>query len=260
MNKAPIVSLQYDVPIGHSVEVYASLATTNGVLLSRATKSTPSHGTAIVAHHQTAGRGQIGRSWHDEAGQNLLTSYLLRPSHLPLDQQYLLNLVVAVAVHHLLTDLGIDASIKWPNDIYVGNRKIAGLLVQCSLQGSNIQYAVVGIGLNVNQSTWPSNIPNPTSIRHETGEHHDVLDLLPLLSRHLSATYDLLDRGNYTDLRAAYHRYLYRHNTWSTYTVDDRKTEGRLIKVDTEGRAVIEWRDGPTTAYRHGEIGFDINV
>lgn len=254
MTTPPIMRLQYDVLIGHSIDVYESLSTTNGHLMTVATKSTPSHGTAIVAHHQTAGRGQIGRSWHDEADKNLLISYLVRPDHLPLDQQYLLNLVVAISVRDCLADLDLDARIKWPNDVYVGNKKIAGLLVQCSLQGSKIQYAVLGIGLNINQSTWPADIPNPTSIRNETDNDHDPLELAASLSRHLSATYDLLTKGHSIELRRRYHEHLYLCDTWASYEVDGQARSGQLIEVDTEGRAVIEWRSGEVVAYRHGTI------
>ena len=126
--------------------------------------------TVVDAREQTAGRGQRGNRWLTTAGKNATFSILLRPKNLKAADQQIISEVAALATAETLTTLGIDnVKVKWPNDIYVENRKIAGILIECSLAGPMVDYAVVGIGLNVNQTEFDPSLPNPTSIALETG-------------------------------------------------------------------------------------------
>lgn len=133
----------------------------------------------IYTTYQTAGRGQMGNGWESERGKNLLLSYLLREPEVNISEMFLLNVIAAVAAHRTIAEwLSFEQrpmlSIKWPNDIYIGNRKIAGILVENSLSGTKIQHSIAGIGINVNQEQWVSGAPNPVSIKQLTGVKADI--------------------------------------------------------------------------------------
>lgn len=155
------------------------------------------HGTVVVTDRQTAGRGQRGNSWEAEPGTNLTFSLLLRPQAIPAARQFELSMIVALEVAACVRralDGAADAPrvcVKWPNDIYVGDRKIAGILIENSLSGSGIERSIAGIGLNVNQRRFLSDAPNPTSIIHYTGT---LTPLAPLLETLCTSILTALER------------------------------------------------------------------
>lgn len=133
---------------------------------------------AVVAYEQTAGRGQRGNSWESRPGDNLTLSVLLRPEGVEIAKAFPLSEAVALAVvrvlDRLMPDLGEVIAVKWPNDIYVGDRKIAGILIENSLSGRLIGRSIAGIGVNVNQQEFLSDAPNPVSVRNLTGREYAV--------------------------------------------------------------------------------------
>lgn len=145
------------------------------------------HGTVVVTDRQTAGRGQRGNSWEAQPGANLTFSLLLRPQAIPAAGQFELSMIVALEVAACVRRALAGAPdaprvcVKWPNDIYVGDRKIAGILIENSLSGSGIERSIAGIGLNVNQRRFLSDAPNPTSIIHYTGTPTSLAPLLESL-------------------------------------------------------------------------------
>lgn len=144
------------------LEIIDETASTNSELASRA--AVLEHGHALMALRQTAGRGQRGNTWEAEPGQNVTMSLLLRPEELDVRQQFSLSEAVALGVVDTLARYGITALVKWPNDIYVGDKKICGILIENSLEGTRIGRSIAGIGLNVNQRRFLSPAPNPVSM------------------------------------------------------------------------------------------------
>lgn len=149
----------------------------------------------LRAGFQTAGRGQTGNGWESEEGKNLLCSVLLNSQHSAVSEArpaFYLNVLVSVAVHRILhSQLSIlhsQLAIKWPNDIYYGDRKIAGILIENAIIGSELKYAVAGIGLNVNQTVFVSNAPNPVSLKMIDGEERDIETLSRLLMTEIETT------------------------------------------------------------------------
>jgi len=132
--------------------------------------STALHGTVWAARFQTAGRGQKGNQWESAAGENLTFSILWHPAFLAAERQFAVLEIVALAICDLLDSLGLMATIKWPNDVYVGDRKILGVLIEHFLCGSELSASIVGIGLNLNQTRFGHDAPNPTSVLLETGQ------------------------------------------------------------------------------------------
>jgi len=175
---------------------------------------------------QTAGRGQTGNTWESEPGKNLLLSYLLREPDVHISEQFLLNVTAAVAAHRTIAEwLSFEQrpmlTIKWPNDIYIGNRKIAGILVENSLCGSKILHSIAGIGINVNQEQWVSGAPNPVSIKQLTGVKADIDSIVKRFEHKLETTlsWEPVQRRNY------YRVHLFRRDGYWPFVEREVSTE-----------------------------------
>ena len=156
----------------------------------------PTNDTFIRAGYQTAGRGQTGNGWESEEGKNLLCSILLPPRK----NLFELNVVTAVAVQRTL---GSGYTIKWPNDIYWQDKKIAGILIENAIIGNELKYSIAGIGLNVNQTEWHSDAPNPVSLKQITGQTYDIETLMQQI-------YAEIQKALNEDLWSYYKAHLYR--------------------------------------------------
>ena len=170
------------------------------------------HLYTIRTDFQTAGRGQAGNSWESEEGKNLLFSTLLRYEGILATKQWRLSMLVAVALWETLAKYlpQKQLTIKWPNDIYFGDKKLVGILIENSLSGPYVGYSIVGIGVNVNQTKWMSNAPNPISMQEITGKEYDVE---ALLNEWISSmkSWEIVKTE---DIRAAYMQRLYRRHGW----------------------------------------------
>ena len=160
------------------------------------------HGDAICAERQTAGRGQRGHTWSSEEGRNLMFSLVWEPRFLPVSEQFLLSEAVALALTDLFGGYGIDARIKWTNDIYAGDRKLVGILIEHNLTGDRLSRTIVGIGVNVNQTRFDPSLPNPSSMCLETGCEYDRQEVLHRLGDCLAARYEQLEKGDREALQA----------------------------------------------------------
>lgn len=142
--------------IGRSIIRLESVDSTNNYTANCARQNNLRHGAVIMAVEQTAGKGQMGAQWQSDAGSNLTFSVFLNSVNLSVERQFLLTKIVSLTLVDLLAGYGILASVKWPNDIYVGDRKIAGVLIENTLQGKTVARSIIGIGLNVNQHDFDS--------------------------------------------------------------------------------------------------------
>lgn len=217
-------------------------------------------GDVVLARRQTAGRGQRGHTWLGGEGENLTFSLVLEPTFLPINRQFLISQAVALALVDTLRVYGILPRIKWTNDIYVGDKKIVGILLEQKLQGGVIARTVAGIGLNVNQLKFDSSLPNPTSMAQECGQEFDTAEVLDTLVERLMERYEQLRRGEYEQLREEYHALLYRLEEWHTYSLaDGTLVECRILGVEPSGRLIVEQAGGETTSYAFREIEFVLN-
>lgn len=226
--------------------MFDELQSTNEYAISLLSKSKPIEGTVISAHHQTAGKGQIGSSWLVEAGKNLTLSVVLHPRFLPIPRQFLLNQAVSLAVvdflRHFITEDTVR--LKWPNDVYIGDKKSTGILIQNTLSGTKIQYTVIGLGININQTEFPASLPNPTSLSLATGKKDYALDeLRQTLFSCLEGRYLQLKASQWEQLNEDYHKALYKLNVNHLFQSADGHffkgtitgvTEQGLLKVDTD--------------------------
>ena len=127
-------------------------------------------GLVVVADYQTAGKGQAGNSWESARGKNLLFSIVLYPHHIPIEEQFLISQAVSVGIKNVLDTVSDDITIKWPNDMYWKDSKLAGILIETSLFRNIISKAVIGVGLNVNQTEFISDAPHPISLKQIAGK------------------------------------------------------------------------------------------
>ncbi len=146
-------------------------------------------GTTVVAGAQTAGKGQGGKSWHSAKGENLLLTVYWRPAFLESSRIIELSHAVATAVVNMLAEFDIESRIKLPNDIYINDKKIAGILIENTLRGNELHTSLIGIGLNVNQSAFPNDLPNPISMKQVTGLQYSLNDCLHVLCNCLEKQY-----------------------------------------------------------------------
>lgn len=170
--------------------------------------------SVVAARTQTSGRGQGDHTWTSEPGQNLTFTVILKfPPCAPLAASEILRITQAVthALREYLLSKGVAARIKWPNDIYVGDKKICGILIENILGGKQVAASMVGIGLNLNQSRFPADLPNPVSLRQVTGRRYDLREELVLLREELKKSASLLDsQEGRTELARYFDAYVFR--------------------------------------------------
>ena len=221
--------------------------------LREKTPPLPAVECVVIAEYQTAGKGCGSNSWESERGKNLTFSMLIHPEGLPANEQFHITEVVSVALCETL-ELYINkkVEIKWPNDIYVGDRKICGILIENRLQGSTIKDAIIGIGLNVNQRVFLSDAPNPVSLYQLTGQetNRDTL-----LNRFLEA-FERVSQSNTTCID--YRERLFRKGKEGLYEDETGRFTARLTDVLSDGRLQLVDSEGQTRIYAFKEVQFII--
>ena len=200
-----------------------------------------SEGCTVITDDQFAGRGQRGNQWLAAPGENLTLSVIWRPTFLDASQQFLLSQAVALGVYDWALPLLQPASelrLKWPNDLYYGQQKLGGILIENSLSGAKIQSSIVGIGLNINQRHFA--LPTATSLGALTGRYFQRETLAARLLECLEKRYLQLRAGRVSELRRDYLAALYRYQQWHEYEVAGRRVRGQIVGVEPDGRLAVE--------------------
>jgi BirA family biotin operon repressor/biotin-[acetyl-CoA-carboxylase] ligase len=200
----------------------------------------------IMTQYQSKGRGQDDNRWISEKGSNLLISIILYPVFISASEQFILNKVLSLAILDFIRQVTHleNILIKWPNDIYIGQKKVAGILVQNSIQGNRIEHTIAGIGVNINQEKFPAFEPGATSLKKETGRVFQVKSCANLLFKKTALRYHQLRSGARETIHWDYLHSLYRFNTWHHYQVGKRKFSAKIIGVNEFGKLVLEETDG----------------
>lgn len=215
------------------------------------------HMDAIWAGSQSAGRGQRGHKWHSVEGENLTFSVVLEPHFLPIVEQFMLSEVVALALVDTLQNYDLEARIKWTNDIYVGDSKIAGVLIEQMLATDHISRTIVGIGLNICQTSFPDDLPNPTSMRLEGVKECSPREVLEAFMLNLERCYSCLEHGDKLSVSQRYNSLLYHRDECHTYAyVSGEHFEATIRGVQPTGHLELEHADGTISAYAFKEVEF----
>ncbi len=244
--------------IGHQIIWLQEVDSTNQYA-SRYAREASSHGLIVATHHQTEGKGQRGNTWESSPGKNLLFSLVLRPTFLQVQKQFLISKATALAVCDMLITLASGVSIKWPNDIYIDNCKVAGILIENSFSTSVIDSTIVGVGINVNQNDFPDDIPNPTSLLIATGIEYNVEHLLKSFCSFFENRYQMLERRMVDTITNDYKNLLYRKDEFHLYRAKENTFKAKIFGVRDSGELILETEEGELLEFDFKEVSYVIN-
>lgn len=232
---------------------------TNNYAIRLLAASKPKEGTLIVADTQSKGRGTESNTWESEPGKNLTFSLILYPP-INVDKQFFLNKALSLGIHDFLKHVlpKNQISIKWPNDIYIEDKKICGILIQNSVSGYNFEYVVAGIGLNVNQKIFLSDAPNPVSITQLTGVEYTLPEILNSLFQHIAMRYNQVCEEKYNEIEADYHKVLYQINKLNTFYYQGEAMEAIIKGTNEYGQLLLDTTNNMKIVCNFKEIIYKI--
>ncbi len=233
-------------------------SSTNSYLSDLISQGAFTHGYCVCSSFQSAGRGQAGNVWESADGENLLFSLLLHTHKFPLDRQFLLSEVVSIAICRFLSRYQISARIKYPNDIFVGDKKIAGILIENRIVGKTMQYSIVGIGLNVNQEVFLQNRATATSMRSITGERYHIDSLLQSLRHEILDRVDGFSIENKSECKEQYFSLLYRRDGFYPYEADGVRFDAKIVDIADDGMLYLTTDKGEERKYYFKQVRFII--
>ena len=228
---------------------------TNAYLQRLVAETDAPEGTVVSTSFQTNGRGQLSNVWEAEDGKNILCSILLRPTSLPIKSQFLISQAISVAIVDVLNSYLDGFFIKWPNDIYYKEDKIAGILIENTLSSAGISTCIIGLGLNVNQQTFRSDAPNPISLFNIIGRETSVPELLQSILERFNKVYELA-YTNVALLRENYFNNLLFSGKMRMYSDESGEFIGKIVDVENDGHLIIEDMEGNKRRYAFKEIQF----
>ena len=226
---------------------FDEINSTNVYLYDKISENNDISDMVVVAAHQTAGRGMDKNRWESEAGKNLLFSMALNVNFLAAENQFKISQAVSVAIVETLQKI-VDSDkffIKWPNDIYFGDKKLAGMLIQNTVEGRMMGVSIIGIGLNVNQIEFSSDIPNPISLKMISGRDFDLDNLLNLLVSSIKTKVESLRlKENQNEINEKYVSRSYRFGIWSDYFYQNQVKSMIISGFDKYGRLLLHDKEG----------------
>lgn len=241
--------------LGKDVLFLPECHSTNDTALTLIRQGKAREGTIVICNHQTQGKGQRGNSWEVEKGMNLTFSLVLKPNFLDLTEQFYLNMVVSNAIRRLLQEYVPDVKVKWPNDLIVpGYGKIGGILIENTVGSSGWEFAVVGVGLNINQSEFK--LPSATSLARLTGSVFDLQEIFKILVTYLEQAFISLKKGRKAEIKAEYLRHLYLFHTPAVFEIEEGQLEGNIMGVSESGSLQLETSKGELRTFDLKEIRF----
>lgn len=241
--------------IGVPIIAFDSIESTNKTAAELLRLSKVHHGAVILAREQTVGRGQRDRAWTAQPGLDLTMSVVLKPAALRAEEQFVLGKLAALAVADVARAIvAREVRIKWPNDVLVERRKLAGILIKNEVVGELVQNSIVGIGLNVNSTDLPETLM-ATSLRLETGRIEDLTGLVKAVCMAVDRRWAQWEHAPDT-LAAEYTEQLWARGRWADLLLDGQPVVARPMDVDAHGRLIVEHEDGQVKAYGLDRLRF----
>ena len=242
--------------VGQNIVKLTEVDSTNNYLKNLLSNYAPlAEGTVIMADHQFAGRGQFGNTWHSQKAENLTISIYLSPSFLPVSQQFELSKAISLAIIDYLTHFfREDCKIKWPNDIYVGNYKLGGLLIENTISSGKIKNSIIGIGLNVNQTNFEG-LSQASSIKKILGKEMELPALLNDLCYYIESRYSSLKENDTEKLHKDYLARLFKMNEMAEFRISGKLVSGKIVNVSDSGALVVDI-NGQVESFNFKEITF----
>jgi BirA family transcriptional regulator, biotin operon repressor / biotin---[acetyl-CoA-carboxylase] ligase len=244
--------------IGKSYKYLPSCHSTNETAIEILENQSVEEGFVVCTSDQTKGKGQRGNIWESESGKNITMTLILKPTFLKAIDQFKLNMAVSIGIYNGICNflenqtslqLNENLKIKWPNDIYIGNSKIGGILIENNILGSNINTTIIGIGLNVNQLSFSN--ANASSLKSKLGcmEDFSLELLMETIFEHIEQIYLELKTMEFSELQSKYHSLLFRKDEWHPFLRNGILFNGKIVGVDQYGKLILDTIDG--------EQGFD---
>jgi BirA family transcriptional regulator, biotin operon repressor / biotin---[acetyl-CoA-carboxylase] ligase len=234
-------------------KILHSVDSTNNYAMAKVRAGMAKHGMAFAAIEQTDGKGQRGKTWQTQPGQNIAMSLILKTDMLRADEQFYLSMLVALAANDFLKKyLPNETFIKWPNDLYWRDRKAGGVLIETVFNGAAWKWAVVGIGINVNQTRFHKSLPNPVSLKQITLQTYDVIELAKLLHHLIMKRMDLLTTKSPDKIVKEYNRHLYKLNEKVKLKKSSAVFETTIKSVSLQGQ--LHTLDSMERQFDFGEV------
>ena len=213
-------------------------------------------GTVVTTNFQTLGRGQQGSIWESTEGENLLFSIIFYPKMVEIGSQFIISQAISLAIQKILSNYTDDIQIKWPNDIYQKESKICGILIENILSEKIIEQSIVGIGININQTIFLSNAPNPISLKKITQNNYDLKTLLREFIDEISIYYQRIKDGDFDLIRTEYVESLYRKEGYFWYNDGIENFEARIKRIENNGIIVLETKNYIERRFMFKEVKF----
>ena len=245
--------------MNYRIKHLKSIDSTNKSAIELINSSPPEEGLVIWADDQTQGIGHGNNLWESGKGKNLTFSLILKPLVIDPAEQFILTQMVSVAICKLISKIVSEdvVKIKWPNDIYIAYDKVAGILIQNILKGNEIDYSVIGIGLNVNQETFHSDAPNPVSLIHYSGSPLPVEDILSKLLLEISVIYSRLGSRRYLEnLNKLYLENLYLYKKSGNFREGKNEFKATVEGIGEYGRLKLRMENGKIQLFDFKELEF----
>jgi len=236
--------------IGEPFIQLGEVDSTNNYAMRQVQAQMAEHGATWFAKYQNSGKGQRGKAWNAGFGENIIMSSVLEPSFLNIDNQFLLNVTVALACFDFFNKYTSgNTSIKWPNDIYWKDRKAGGILIENLVQGKKWKHSIAGMGININQTFFPANLPNPVSLRQITRKSFDVISLAKDLCKCLNYRWEQLSFKKHDQLLDEYLTHLYKAGEIVTLRKNNEIFNAVVTGVNKHGELLIDTGEQLTLAY-----------
>jgi len=244
--------------IGQTIVLLEQVGSTNNYATSQVRENEVKEGTVFLAVSQTQGRGQQTNSWESADGKNLTLSIVLKPYFLEIKDQFMLSKAVCLGIEAFLSRFVAGVTIKWPNDIYVNDRKICGILIENAIMGGRFSSSVIGIGLNINQAAFYSNAPNPVSLTQLTGQTYDLDELLNNLLENIDEQYVRLQSGDAAGINREFAGKLFWLDEWHYFKDEECRYKGRILGVNEIGQLRVENEAGTIKEYHFKEVEYQL--
>lgn len=235
--------------------LFVEQTTSTNSQLASLLKEPLKEGFILQTNFQVKGKGQGLNSWESEMGKNLLFSILLYPNFMHPAKQFLLSKAVAVAIVNVLNGMKKGFQVKWPNDIYYADKKLAGILIETAIMGATLKHAIFGIGINVNQEEFKK-APNPVSLKQILGKVVHIPTLLSELKASILKEYVDLSRGNVESISYQYEANLFRKSGVWKFKEDDEVFEASITSVEDDGRLILKTTNHEIRKYWIKEVEF----
>lgn len=240
--------------VAQEYQILPEVGSTNTALKELVARQNIPEGFCLLTNYQTSGRGQYGKQWDSAPGENLLMSLYLRPNFLSAAESYRLTMSVCLALYDLGLHFNLDTQIKWPNDWFIEQRKLAGVLAESSLKGSTLETCIIGIGMNVNQRQFPYSAAS--SLHRELNRPMEVLQVFEALAHKLDDRYRQLRYGQGDRQLEEFNGLLYGKSDFVPVEQNGKRSFLRCLEVEASGALRVLWENGKESLLKHQEIRF----